>query len=103
VPVARLNNAAVTSAAYTDALTVDFGRARPSFSLFVFNAGVFYQLALYPLTGGDVEWEPGEHYLAPSNNTFRDPAAEGFPAGRQFGGVRVRAANATFPARVTVA
>lgn len=102
MPVSALNNATVLDG-YVDALTVDFGRGRPSFSMQVFNAGVYYQLALYPRGGRDLEWEPGEHFLGPSLNSFRDPKSEGFPEDREFGGVRVRNSAAGVPASVTVA
>jgi hypothetical protein len=104
VPVANLNNAEVLSESYTDALTVVFSRNRSAFACQVFNNAIYYQLALNPASGqsGVPEWEPAEHYLVPSLNSFTDPVAEGFPPGRQFSGIRFRAAAAASPARVSV-
>lgn len=104
MPVALLNNV-VVQATYVDALTVDFGRARDGFALHTFNNAIFYQLALWPFAGSAIEFEAGEHYLAPSLSSFSSAEAEGFP-GRKFGGIRVRSAIVPLPAapaRVTVA
>jgi len=104
MPVSLLNNV-VVQATYVDALTVDFGRARDGFALHTFNSAIFYQLALFPFAGGSIEWEAGEHYLAPSLSSFDSADAEGF-VGRKFGGIRVRSAVVPLPAspaRVTVA
>ena len=105
MPQTSLNNVAVQTT-YVDDLTVDFGRARAAFALHVFSQAVFYQVALYPMAGGSIEWESGEHFLAPSLSSFKSAEAEGFGANRQFGGIRVRSAVVPLPtvvARVTVA
>lgn len=107
--VVNLNNAAVTSASYTDALTVVFGFARNAFALHTFNSAIYYKLGSIPLgTGraGSPEWEAGEHYLAPSLSVFDDAPSEGLPAGSQFAGIQIRSAVSPVPAspaRVTVA
>lgn len=108
MPAALLNNVAVVSASYTDALTVVFSFGRRSFALNTFNSAIFYQLAVTPASGqsGVPEWEMQEHYLAPSLSNFDDPTTEGFPEGRQFAGIRIRSAVdpvPTNPSRVTVA
>jgi hypothetical protein len=102
MPVASLNNAA-TQNGYVDALTVNFSFARKSFSMQVYNAGIFYQLATFGPAGTEASWESGEHFLAPTLNSFRSAEDEGFPAESMFAGIRVRSAVPSVSASVTVA
>lgn len=101
MPTASLNNVA-TQAAYVDALTVQFPYARGSFAIQVSNAAVFYQLAYTGPSGRDVVWMPDEHYTVQALLTFNSPTSEGLPEGVSFGGVRLRSALSTKPARVSV-
>lgn len=102
MPVADLNNV-TTQSTYVDALTVLFAFPRPSFSVQVYNAAVFYQLAILGIADREASWEPREHMLVPSMNSFRNPIDEGFPEGSKFAGIRLRSLLASAPARVTVA
>lgn len=69
----------------------------------VFNAAIYYRVGVNNPAETAVNWEPGEHYLAQSLTSFRDPTLEGFPAGSRYAGVMVRSANSDTPARVTIA
>lgn len=88
---------------YEDATTVAFSYARPSFSVQVYNAGVYYQLGALSPGRRDIDWEVGEHFSGPALLSFRDPAAEGLPPGSQFAAIRFRSSAAGVPAAVTVA
>lgn len=101
MPAANLNNIA-TQDNYVDALTVFFGRPRPSFTLNVTNNGVYYTLAVVSTSARDPAFEPGEHFLGPTLNSFRSPSAEGFPADALFAGIKLRSSAAGLPANVTV-
>lgn len=99
----RLNNGFTgPTTDYSDNLTVIFSYPRSGFSLAVFNAGVYYQLAFMGLSGRDYQWEIGEHFLAPSFNSFNNPDHEGIPPGSRFSGIRIRSAIVNTPARVIV-
>lgn len=100
--VAALNNVA-TQDSYVDALTVIFPRPRPSFTLHVFNAAIFYTIAVFDLGGRDATFAPDEHMLLPSLNNFRDPVTEGFPPGTMWAGIKLRSAVAGTPGNVIVA
>jgi hypothetical protein len=102
MPVAGLNNVA-TQNTYVDALTVEFGRPRPGFTMQVNNAGVFYTLGyLMPNLSG-ISWEPTEHFAQPAFIGFRNVATENLPPESSFGGVKIRSAATNVPARVSVA
>lgn len=75
---------------------------RTGFSLTVFNAGIFYQLAYRGISARDVRWQFSEHYLAPSFNSFSNPAHEGLPPDVMFMGIRARSAVSGTPATVTI-
>jgi hypothetical protein len=98
----RLNASTGNGDVYTSALTVLFSYPRTGFSVAVFNAGVFYQIATIGINARDYRWEHGEHFLAPSFNSFNNPDHEGIAPGTKFGGVRIRAAAINNPATVIV-
>lgn len=79
-----------------------FPYPRAGFSVAVFNAGIYYQLAYAGLSAREVIWEAAEHYLAPSFNSFNNPNHEGLPPEAMFMGIRTRSAIAGTPARVIV-
>jgi hypothetical protein len=81
---------------------VYFEYPRTGFSLAVFNAGIFYQLAYQGISTREVRWRFAEHYLAPSFNSFNSPTNEGMPPGTLFMGIRTRSAVPGTPARVTI-
>lgn len=101
VPI--LNNVA-TGNVYSEALTCVFSYPKPAFALNVFNAAIFYQLAIPGASGQsrDIVWDGFEHYLAPANTNFTDPNNEGFSGATTFAGVRIRSAVTGTPANVTV-
>ena len=97
-----LNNAPTTDT-YAVATTVVFAYGRPSFSVQVSNAAIYYVLGYVSPSGRDVVWMPDEHFTVQALLTFNDTAGEGLPPGSVFGGVKVRSATTNIPARVTVA
>lgn len=95
-----LNNVQ-TQNAYVDAVTAQFPTGRPSFSLQVYNAGVFYRLIAFD-PPNNYQPDPTEHFLAPVLAGFDSAEAEGLHAGQVFGGIMLRSAVAGTPASVTV-
>lgn len=101
MPVWPLNNVP-TQNAYVDALTAQFPQlGRPSFSVQVYNAGVYYKLIRFT-PPGSYYIDDTEHFLAPVLAGFRSPQAEGLANDELFGGITFRSAVAGSPARVTV-
>lgn len=101
MPVANLN-AVQSTDLYTDSRTVVFPYKRAGFSVNVLNAAIMYQLAIYGPAGREPAWEPLEHRLDPSLNSFNNVTHEGFPDESSFAGIRIRSAVAGSPAIVSV-
>lgn len=103
MPQPVLNNVQ-TQATYVDALTVEFMYPREGFTVQVYNGAVYYQTAIQdPTTGRGLVWEGQEHFLAGAVASFSDTASEGWPPNQKWAGFRVRSANGTNPAMVSVA
>jgi hypothetical protein len=101
MPAPYLNNEA-TPAAFTDAATVVFTRARGMFAAQISNNAVVYALASTSPNGRDPVWSSEEHYTVPALLTFDNPEGDGLPPGSYYAGIRIRSAAASAPARVTV-
>lgn len=88
-----LNNTPVVSDQYTDALTMEFGYARPAFSVQVHNNAVYYQVGVIGPAGTSTVWESAEHHTVQALLSFRDPVAEGFTPGSRYSAIRFRRAS----------
>lgn len=94
-------NNVVTQNGYVTAVTAVFPIGRPSFSVQVYGAGIFYKLiAFRPPTHYYVV--ETEHFFGPILANFKDPVEEGLERGEIFGGILFRSSALGIPASVTV-